>query len=109
MLKLIAPIGSGRTTWVLKQSAETGYPIVCSSYARVMHLIFTAYDQGIKIPNPIHYSDLKGANIQKVIVDNAETMLQVLLKQDIYALTMNQDDDTKVVKQSKRFFKRSKD
>jgi hypothetical protein len=80
MLKLIAPIGSGRTTWVLKQSAETGYPIVCSSYARVMYLIFTANDQGIKIPNPIHYSDLKGANIQKVIVDNAETMLQVLLK-----------------------------
>ena len=76
----------GKTTELIKISAETGYPIVCVSKA-IAHVISSqAHDLGFKIPFPITFRELplKSSKYKAVLVDEIEHLLEELIGRVVY-------------------------
>ena len=100
MKKYIMARGAGKTTGLIWQSSLTGYPIVCATNQSVNHIKDMANRLGIKIPEPISAFTIamqRGVEYDKVLVDNAEWVLQILISSlthaSVAALTMSQGDN----------------
>lgn len=70
--------GSGKTTRIIKRSAETGYPIIVSNKSNAMMLKEKAFKLGVSIPEPYIYDVYH--------IDNS-----------IKELSMTQNKDTKFI------------
>lgn len=89
---------SGKTTQLLYTSDITRVPILVSTEREKLNLIDSSQKLGLNIPNPISVSDIRNSNIRgtdisKVYVDNAEYILQQLLNLEIGALTMSDEEE----------------
>ena len=73
---------SGKTTLLLKKSADTGIPILTTNYRRLNWYEEYAKSLGLKIPNPILWKNrLLGLNpYSKVVIDNGEEILNHILR-----------------------------
>jgi len=73
---------SGKTTLLLKQSADTGIPILTTNYWRLHWYEEYAKRLGLKIPKPILWKNRKlGLEPDsKVFIDNGEEFLNHILR-----------------------------
>ena len=100
MKKYIMARGAGKTTGLIWQSSLTGYPIVCATEQSVIYIKDMANHLGIKIPEPISAFKIAtqhGVKYNKVLVDNAEWVLQILISSlthaSVAAITMSPGDN----------------
>lgn len=72
---------SGKTTFLLKMSADTGKPILTTNYWRIRFYEGYAKKLGLKIPQPILWKDSKlGLSPgSKALIDNGEETLNQIL------------------------------
>lgn len=70
------PRGAGKTTELVKMSAATGIPIVC---LHPRYVLCVANDLSLDIPAPIAVKDYVPFSKEKILVDNAEHILQHLI------------------------------
>lgn len=81
-MKIISlPRGGGKTSILLKLSAEKGYVIVTRDEESCKHLLKRAEESKITIPQPISYWDFlrKGKNFdyrKKYVIDNLDSMFE---------------------------------
>lgn len=90
--------GGGKTTYLIKKSAEFKYPIICCSETQRRIIKDTAKEMGLDIPDPISFSSinskekLRGLNcFDKLLIDDLEYVLKILFGKDIYAATVTCD------------------
>lgn len=84
MKKLIMSRGTGKTTMLIRRSADTNLPIVCMTYASARSLKDKASMMGLKIPEPIPISrleEMRGRDVPAVLVDDADVMCGWLIQQ----------------------------
>lgn len=97
MKKIIKNRGDGKTTDLVKLSAEKQIPIIVHTNGNINYIKNIARELGLNIPNPIHISSLdfeKGMSFNEVLVDEADLVLQELLSFKINTLTMSPDNNT---------------
>lgn len=73
---------SGKTTLLLKQSADTGIPILTTNYHRLCWYKECAKQLGLNIPTPILWKNrqLGLKPDSKVLIDNGEEILNHILR-----------------------------
>ena len=81
------PRNSGRTTELVRLSAEKSIPILCmgTSVARICQI---ANELGVIIPHPIAIQDYVPNAFKNVLVDNAEYVLQYLLGTNVECIAV---------------------
>jgi len=94
METLIIPRGKGKTTELIKKSAESGDYIVCDRLHEANRIQVKAQSMGLQIPLPITYNEfLKkgyyGKGISGFLIDNADMFLQSLSKVPINSITVS--------------------
>lgn len=98
-MKIIAKgRGKGKTTELIKMSAEKQIPIVCM-IGSIQYIIDKAKEMGLTIPKPLTVQQLNMTQWKDkpVLVDNAEFILQTKLGHKIEAITLNSDDSNELV------------
>lgn len=90
----IIPRGKGKTTELIKKSAETGDYIVCHRLDESNRIQAEAQEMGLQIPLPITYDEfLKkryyGKGISGFLIDNADMFLQSLSNVPINSITVS--------------------
>lgn len=68
--------GEGKTTELVKMSASTGIPILCKN---IRYIIDIANELGLNIPEPITIKDYTPFSNEKILVDDAEYVLEHLI------------------------------
>lgn len=68
--------GEGKTTELVRLSASTGMPIVCMD---TRHINYIAKELGLTIPKPVAIKDYEPFSNDKILVDDAEYVLQHLI------------------------------
>lgn len=73
--------GTGKSTWLLHESARTMQYIVCSHHAVATSLVRAAQNLGLDIPFPLTYEDFLqhryyGKGIKGFLIDDAESLFQ---------------------------------
>lgn len=86
---------SGKTTMLIKMSAETGAIIVVPNYMMASHIVYMAIKLGLSIPTPItvndyiHILSMGGLNkTQKYFIDDLQ---MVLHRMNVEAATIDND------------------
>lgn len=72
---------SGKTTLLIRQSAETGIPILTTKHCMVRWYKDYAKDIGLEIPEPILWCKWKIEPRKKVLIDNGEETINDILMQ----------------------------
>lgn len=103
MNKIIMKRQSGKTTNIIKRSAETGYQIVVSNLVESNRIITEAVRMGIEIPTPVPVGEIihdnRGRRYDKFIVDNIDDVFDAVCKMQfpgfkgIDTLTMTYDKE----------------
>ena len=75
--------GKGKTTELIKLSAQTGIPIVCATLQQVEVILAKANRMGLCIVQPIPVNKIKDYEVSKVYVDDMEYVLSTLLKSEV--------------------------
>lgn len=88
--------GSGKTKALLEMSAKNNIPVLCESEARVQRLLYKAQGYGVKIPAPITINQLNDG-IKAVYIDDVKRLVEVVLKVDLKAITVNRDEECEVI------------
>lgn len=93
MNKILKNRGMGKTTDLIRISAEKQYPIVVHASFMVRHVMEYAKNMGLNIPTPLvaGKDSIRGLNTP-VLVDEASLVLRSLLGCEINTLTMSIDD-----------------
>ena len=98
MIKIFRPRQLGKSTELIKISAETGHYIVTANRIRAKVLFEQAQKLGYNIPNPFTVEDylrsrkLKGSFIKNILIDDADAVLQAVFDTvRIEAITMTYD------------------
>lgn len=97
MEKIIKERASGKTTELIKKSAETGDYIVCYSLDQATNIQFRAKEMGLNIPFPISFREFINGeygrnNIKGFLIDDLDCCLQQLTNVPINAITMSIED-----------------
>lgn len=82
---IVQPRQTGKTTELIKKSAETGYYIVCDTHAMAQYTFKIAQDLKLNIPLPITSKEFiegrfSSFGIKGFLIDNAEFILSRLAK-----------------------------
>lgn len=102
MKKIIKPPYSGKTTELIRLSAETGATIITADCIRAKHTYKMAHDMGFQIPQPIAFKVyiyardmVDTTKIHKVLIDDADCCLQSLFDgKEILAIAMDKNYDS---------------
>jgi len=95
MEKIILGRGQGKTTELIKRSAESGHYIVCSSIDEASRISAEARSMGLHIPLPISYREFidreySSRNIKGFLIDNVDLLIKVISPVPITAMTITQ-------------------
>ena len=73
---------SGKTSLLLKKSADAGIPILTTNYFRLRDYVELARKMGLNIPEPILWKNrhLGKPGDSKVLIDNGEEILNHILR-----------------------------
>lgn len=94
-MKLITkPRGKGKTTELIKISAETGDYIVVLNHRLARFVAQMATDMGLQIPFPATYAEIldkrcKGMRISGLLLDDLDSFLSGFLEARVNAVTMS--------------------
>jgi hypothetical protein len=94
---------SGKTTEVIKESAEKGFYIVCPTIRHAQSIFCKAKEMGLNIPYPLtieEFIDRKyyGKNIKGFIFDDLDTSLQIITHAHIETIILNQSGECRILK-----------
>ena len=73
---------AGKTTELIKRSAETGYYILTADHRRAQYVAMQAREMGYDIPMPVAFSDyidsarFQGSYIKNIYIDDADEILK---------------------------------
>jgi hypothetical protein len=101
MKQITGGIRSGKTTELIRLSAETGGYIVCLNMDEASRIQFQSQEMGLKIPFPITFDEFKshqyyGRGIKGFLIDNADMLLKSMSSVPVLAITMsNPESDNK--------------
>jgi gamma-glutamyl-gamma-aminobutyrate hydrolase PuuD len=102
--------GTGKTTDLIKISAEKQIPILAPTRGQKELIKEMAKKLGFEIPDPFSFGEsFRGSTIKQVLVDNAEMVLQILISKefgvdlDIAGLTMTKQVDIKKKEIAEKF------
>lgn len=76
---------SGKTTWLIMQSAMSDIPIMVTNPAMIIILKERAKHMGLKIPEPILWKKQReycGDEVQEVIIDDVEYFIERVLMEN---------------------------
>lgn len=98
MQKIILPKGAGKTTELIKRSAEDYGYIVCKDVREASRIHNLAMDMGYKIPLPITYHEFKngpmlGRCIKGLHIDNVEMFVQSFTNIPVKTITITDDEE----------------
>ena len=83
--------GTGKTTLLIRKSAELMMPILCYDHTKASSIKYKAERLGLIIPEPIIYNGrgtVNGKNLEGVLIDDLDTFLQRVIGTPIeYATT----------------------
>ena len=89
---IIGGRGSGRTTELIRMSAENNIYIVCLNRRRALNIAAMAREIGLTIPFPITVAELpisrKSSWINEVYVDDADHVLESLIGVRVSNITL---------------------
>jgi hypothetical protein len=96
MEKIIKERNSGKTTELIKISAQTKNYIICHDHREANRIQDMAHKMGLNIPLPITYREFVGKSyyakgIKGFLIDNIEMFCQSLTTVPINAITLNPD------------------
>lgn len=93
-MKIVSlPRRSGKTTEAIMESAKTGKYILVMNREQAKMIADMARKLDIKIPFPVTVQELRdGSSIQEVIVDEAGTMLEHLIRKKITMMTVTDEE-----------------
>ncbi len=76
-----APRNSGKTAYIMAQSAETKQPLLCYSMQEKKRVMEDARNRGIKIPEPVTFIEAQSGRAQgkTVMIDNLDFLLALML------------------------------
>ncbi|MGK5510486.1 hypothetical protein [Brevibacillus formosus] len=83
---------SGKTTRILEEASKTGLPILASNIMMKRYLEGTAKQLGFTSVTVITLDDLKDRRVNKVYIDEAQLMLEHLLKVSIASMSVTTYD-----------------
>ena len=81
--------GKGKTTELIKLSAQTGIPIVCATVQQVDTILAKAECMGLVIVKPIPVNKIKDYEVSEVYVDDMEYVLSTLLNSEVELATVS--------------------
>ena len=84
---------TGKTTELIKRSAETGFPIVCRHRLAAFTILQQSKNLGLSIPAPYTYAELNSAAVLlnpglPVLIDDAEELLKCFCPVPIDTITI---------------------
>lgn len=94
---IIKARGTGKTKEMIEHAAENDYTIVCLNQKMKRYTIQMSKEMGLKIPDPVTVDELRYLDIstkgkrQKFAVDDADVILQELLRTRIYEISISSD------------------
>ena len=80
---IIAPRGSGKTSALIKASAECDCPIIVPTISEATRVMDKALEMGYNIPEPIPFgirNKIQRENYKAVIIDDLDTILPMILE-----------------------------
>lgn len=92
MICIVGGRSSGKTTELIKMSAETGIPICVRYRSRIKHIVYIANRLGIEIPEPIviyNQRSLKGC--RKIMIDDVQDVLFDIYGTEVVCATFDKD------------------
>jgi hypothetical protein len=94
MKKVLLPRCGGKTTELIKESAQTGCYIVCANKKEACRISSIAKETGFNILFPLTFNEFikkmyYGKNIKGFLIDNADILLQSLTEIPIVSITMS--------------------
>ena len=106
MKKIIGGRGTGKSTELIRRSADTGQYIVVPTKRRANHLFKQAKDMGINIPYPVTWDEIKGGIDGKeslnraygtlslgILIDDVEDLLRyIFIGIHIEGITLTNND-----------------
>ncbi len=93
---IMRPRNAGKTTELIKLSAQNGGYIVCNSHNEAWQIHELSRQMGLEIPFPLTYSEfLHGyyhpQGVKNLLIDNADYLINSLSKSPIEAITLTTD------------------
>lgn len=90
--------GTGKTTFLIRQSVKTGYPIAVANKRQAEHIKITAAailgkDKAKELPEPIVATPQNCQKAGRYYIDEAGTVLKQILGGNPLLATMSDDDD----------------
>lgn len=96
MKLIISGRGAGKTTELVRRSAETGYYIVTVNRQAALSVTYIARDLGLKIPFPLTAQEfIQGkydSGVRGVLIDDADDLLRSFSRVPVFAATMSADN-----------------
>lgn len=94
MEKIIMKRGYGKTTQLIKKSAETRNYIVCRDFKEACRIHQDAIKMGLNIPLPITYTEFIekkycGKNINGFLIDNVDILLEYISNVPVNSITLS--------------------
>jgi hypothetical protein len=94
---IVLPRGTGKTSILIRESARTGFYIVCLSQDECSRIQREAMELNLKIPFPItHQEFIKGSynaqGVKGLLIDNADILLERMAKAPIHTITLSNKD-----------------
>ena len=86
--------GTGKTTAAIRASAENKIPIICVAGAQRQFIKERAKSLSLEIPEPIaakRIADWASLHLDKVIVDDIDGVMSVLLNAKVVSTTLSGD------------------
>jgi hypothetical protein len=103
MKKIIKPRQAGKTTRLIDISAATGTYILTANRRRAVFVADLAHKQKKNIPFPVTVNDFRiggfrGTHVNRILIDDADAVLQEIFGIRIEANTMTADPDDEMKK-----------
>lgn len=96
---------SGKTTALIKQSAETGFYIVCIHRQEALRVARMADELKLFIPFPLTFDEFlnhryNGRGVKGLLIDESLQLLQSLTYVPVHTITIDSTEMNMVVKRS---------
>jgi hypothetical protein len=97
MKKIVGDRGSGKTTHLIKESAETFYYIVCLDATEVDMIIRMARRLKLDIPHPLTYEEFlerrySPYGVKGLLIDNVDRLVRYISMVTVYTITLRPSD-----------------
>ena len=95
---ILRPRGGGKTTEMIRRSAEDGGYIVCTDHRRACQVAKQAEQLGLSIPFPLtagewHDRGYRAPGVRALLFDDLDRIIQAMSGVPVVAATWTQDEE----------------